>query len=195
VVGEREGETFLESQVFMETPFNRRLAFIMRPWLEIAQTAGDELSYRDETTAGLKAVAFRNDQYAVAVQAAALWRSTEDPACSESGSEWRVLAGSSDGASDAFFNAEAAFQSLGDCERRKFDVTFGYRPNERWLGLVEGFADAAQDGSGAIRTQISLVRFLENGTGIQFGVRVRLDDEEAEPGLVVALWRELLRRD
>ncbi len=76
----------------------------------------------------------------------------------------------------------------GGCGGERLDLTAGYRPNERWLAMGQVFMDAPRDGDESVKAQLTLVRFLDSGRGIQIGVRARIDDGAHEPAIVLALW-------
>ena len=74
-------------------------------------------------------------------------------------------------------NLEAATRALeGGCESERLDLTAGYRPNEDWLIMGQVFLDAPREGEDAVKAQFTVVRFGDEGRGLQFGLRTRLDD-------------------
>jgi hypothetical protein len=85
---------------------------------------------------------------------------------------------------------EAAGRALeGGCEGERLDITAGYHAGRNWLALGQIFFDAPQDGEESIKAELTFVRFTRRGRGFQIGVRARLDGEDAEPALVLGLWR------
>lgn len=162
---------------------------VASPWY--ARDPADlEDGWRAEATLGVKAALMRGRRGAMAVQAGATWRSDPEPHCGEGGAELRWLGGLSLGRSGrGFVNVEAAERiSEGGCEHQRVDVTVGYRPTARWLGMAQVFTESRSGASEALLGQVSLVRFHAEGRGIQLGVRARLDGETREPALVLAFW-------
>jgi hypothetical protein len=187
VVGERKETSVYETSVYWELPLGEDTSFVASPWIETNYDTED--GWRGEATVGVKRAVFRDDNYAVAIAGSALWRSHPDPECSEGGAELRVLAGGSVRPAGAFMNVEVAARALkGGCESAEAEVSAGFRPHPRWLALGQVFVDAPQDGEEVVRGQLSLVRFGNEGRGIQLGVRARLDGEDREPALVLGLW-------
>jgi hypothetical protein len=159
---------------------------VLTPWVETSSDTWD--GWRAEATLGVKRVVYRDDRYIAAVQGSALWISHPNGECSEGGAEVRFLGGRSVGAT-GFVNVEAAARALsGGCEGGRGDVTAGYRPHQNWLTFGQVFFDAPVDGDDAVRGQISLVRFDDEGGGTQLGVRARIDGEAPEWTLVLAFW-------
>lgn len=184
-VGERNETLVYESSTYWEVPNDDKSSVILSPWFE----ANDDTleGWRGEATLAYKRVVYRDDRNIVALQGGALWVS--HPAdCGEGGAEARVLAGRGVGAT-GFVNVEAAGRALsGGCEGGRVDLTAGYRPLENWLALGQVFFDAPVDGDDTVRGQVSLVRFGEDGQGVQVGFRARIDGGAAEPTLVIGLW-------
>ncbi len=86
-------------------------------------------------------------------------------------------------------NFELATRALdGGCEGERLDLTAGYRPNDDWLVMGQLFLDAPRDGDESVKAQFTLVRFGDDGRGIQIGVRARIDDGAQEPAIVIGLW-------
>ncbi len=192
VAGEREdGSLFLESQIYSETPIGEALAFVAKPWIETSETI-DGAEVRGEAQVGLKTILRRQGRFVTAAQGTALWRSDrEDVDCGRLGGEVRGLAGVSTRGGRAFVNAEAGVRTLeGGCARGRFDLTFGYRPSERWLALAEAFTDAPEVGRSTTKAQFSIVRLNDRGRGIQAGVRFDAEDPAAEPALLIGFWSQ-----
>ncbi len=188
VLGARDEAPVLESQLYLEAPVAERVSLVARPWIENGETVGDE-GWRAEVEGGVKAALLRTSNAAVAVQASAVWRSDPDLGCGEGAGEIRALGGMSFASGRGFLNAETAARVHdGGCPAGRVDLTLGYRPAPRWLGMAETFVFAPEGREAAVKAQFSLVRFSERGSGVQLGVRVRLDGEDAEPALVVAFW-------
>lgn len=184
--GQRNGVQVSDSEIYIERPIARRAAWVAQPRLETAEDLPD--GWRAEAALGVKAQLLRRRDSVMAAQAAALWRSEADPGCGSGGAEARLLAGRSAREGARFVNIEAAYQLYeGGCGRRRLDLTAGARRGERWMGLAQTFVDEAE-GDGAVRAQLSVVRFRGEGRGVQVGVRMRVDGAAREPMLVVALW-------
>jgi hypothetical protein len=186
VAGTRDDLYFFESSAYWEAPFGERTSFVAAPWIEQNYDTLD--GWRAEAAAGVKHTLFRDEDTVMAVQASALWISHPSSECSEGGGELRWLGGRSF-ENGAFLNVEAATRALsGGCGGERVDVTGGVRFARQWLGLGQVFLDAPQDGEESVKLQLSLVRFGENGRGIQLGVRARLDGGTEEPALVLGFW-------
>lgn len=178
----------LESQLYLEAPVAERVSLVARPWLENGETVGEE-GWRAEVEGGVKAAVLRTPNAALAVQASAVWRSDPDFGCGEGAGEVRALGGVSFAEGRGFVNTETAARLHdGGCPAGRVDLTLGYRPAPRWLGMAETFVFAPEGREAAVKAQFSLVRFSERGTGVQLGLRLRLDGEDAEPALVLAFW-------
>jgi hypothetical protein len=144
--------------------------------------------WRGEAVVGVKRGWTNEHGGALALQAGAFWDSHPADGCSEGGAEARVLVGRRLG-DHGFVNAEAAERRLrGGCSGERLDLTLGYHAGERWLGLAQLFVDAPSRGDDSVKAQLTLVRFGDSGRAIQFGVRARLDGDDAEPALVLGLW-------
>lgn len=187
VAGERDGLTYYESSGYVEQPIGGETSLVLAPWFE--QNSETLEGWRGEATLAAKHVVLRHDDTVVALQGGALWISNPRPECGEGGAEVRVLAGRPVG-ERAFVNVEAAARALdGGCESQRVDLTAGYHAGRNWLALGQVFFDAPQDGQESIKAELTLVRFARNGRGFQVGVRARLDGDDAEPALVLGLWR------
>lgn len=183
--GKRDGYTTFESSAYWEAPLNPQTSVVIAPWSE---SAGDlESGWRGEAVVGVKRAIFRDDRNVMALQVGAYWRSDPPGDCGEGGVEARWLGGRSVGAS-GFINLELAARVLDEgCPAGRLNLSAGYRPAERWLAMGEIFYDAPREGSESLKLQVSLVRFGDDGRGMQFGVRTRLDGR-AETALVLAMW-------
>ena len=71
---------------------------------------------------------------------------------------------------------------------RLYDGTTSVRDAENWLALGQVFFDAPHQGEDSVKAQLSVVRFGENGRGIQLGLRARIDGGAEEPAIVVGFW-------
>jgi len=184
-IGVREGYTLLESSAYWEAPLDEKTSAVIAPWSE---TAGDlESGWRGEAVVGVKRAVFNDEHAVMAVQVGAFWRSDPPADCGEGGIEARWLGGRSF-ARGGFLNIEAAARVLDEgCPAGRFSLTLGYRPRENWLAMGEVFYDAPREGDESLKLQLSLVRFGDDGRGIQFGLRTRLDGG-AETSLVLAFW-------
>ncbi len=187
VAGERNETSFYESSAYWEVQLEAQSSIVVAPWLEQNYDTID--GWRAEAVVGVKRAIIRGQDFVMALQAGALWVShPPDDACSEGGAELRWLGGLSFG-EGGFVNLEAATRALdGGCESDRIDLTLGYRANDRWLAMGQVFLDAPREGDERVQAQITLVRFGDNGRGLQFGIRARVDGEASEPALVVGLW-------
>ncbi|HVZ98762.1 MAG TPA: hypothetical protein VG841_00455 [Caulobacterales bacterium] len=187
-VGENEAGVFSETSAYWEQPIEPRVAFVAAPWY-VNDPADAEHGWRAEATVGLKAALVRGRAGVMAVQAGATWRSDPERGCGEAGAELRWLGGLSLGPSGAgFLNVEAAERlASGGCPHQRLDVTLGYHAGPHWLGMAQVFTDARR-GQEALQGQLTVVRINDQGRGVQFGVRARLDDGRPEPALVLAFW-------
>ena len=124
------------------------------------------------------------------MQAGAVWRSDPSGECSETGAEARWLGGAAFGPEQrGFVNVEAAARSFdGGCQGGLYELSLGYRPNDEWMGMAQVFVDDSNGDDETVRAQLTLVRFGEDGRGLQVGVRARLDGDDAEPALVLGFW-------
>jgi hypothetical protein len=182
----RDESGVVETQVFWEEPFGERMAFVASPWIETNYDTAD--GWRAEAVIGLKRAVFRDDENVMALQAGALWVSHPNPGCGEGGVEARWLGGRSFGGG-AFLNLEAAGRVLEHgCGGERVDVTAGYRPTDNWLAMGQVFVDVPWEAEESVKVQLSLVRFNENGYGVQLGLRLRVDDGPQEPALMLGLW-------
>jgi hypothetical protein len=186
VAGERDELYFFESSAYLEAPLGERTSFIAAPWYE--QNYDTQDGWRAEAVVGLKRAIFRSEDTVMALQVGALWLSHPNAECSEGGAELRWLGGHSFD-NGAFLNLEAATRALsGGCAGERLDLTGGTRFGDHWLALGQVFLDAPQDGEDTVKAQVSLVRFGENGRGIQLGLRARVDGGAPEPALVLGFW-------
>lgn len=185
-VGERNELTFYESATYWETPADERTSVLLNSWVEQSYDTAD--GWRAEGTLGVKRTIFRDDETVMALQAGALWISHPPIGCGEGGAEARWLGGRSFG-DNAFLNVEVATRALeGGCGGERIDVTGGARFARNWMALGQVFLDAPHEGEETVKAQVSLVRFGENGRGIQLGVRARIDGGAEEPALVLGFW-------
>lgn len=186
-VGESEDQpTFFEGAVYWERPIESATSLVATTWSS-SDPATPTLT-RHEIAAGVKRVVFDNDAWVLAAQGAAVWVSEALPECQEGGGEVRLLAGRSLAGGRAFLNAEAAARDFSGCGNLRFDLTGGIRPAQNWLALGQIFYDAPSEGDEVVRAQLSVVRFLDSGRGIQLGVRARIDGGEQEAAFVLGLW-------
>lgn len=54
--------------------------------------------------------------------------------------------------------------------------------------MAQVFVDEPRLGDTSVKAQISLVRFGDDGRGLQIGFRARIDGETPEPALVLGFW-------
>lgn len=189
-VGERDEITYFETSIYYERPATESVSIVVAPWVT-SDTRATELDYaRWEVTLAAKTAVLRRPGMVMAVQGGAVWQSDPPNGCAETAAELRWLGGVTFGHADqGFLNLEAAERaSEGDCGGERLDLTMGYRPDERWLGMAQVFVDEPRLGDGAVKAQISVVRFWRGGRGLQLGLRARVDGEAAEPALVLGFW-------
>lgn len=185
VAGEREGLRFYESSTYWEEPIGDRAALVVSPWVEQNQTSA--AGWRAEALLGLKRGLIEHGRNVVAVQASGVWVSEPSGACDEGGGEVRLMGGRSFGET-GFANVEIARRALtGGCQGERLDISAGYRPADDWIAIGQVFVDRPVDGEDAVRGQISVVRFNEEGRGLQIGLRARLDGE-SEAAVVIGFW-------
>ena len=184
------GFVFYETSAFWELPVGESpISFVATPWL--SETPANPEGFRAEATIAAKTALFRSDRGAMALQGGVLWVSDPQFGCSEAGVEARWLGGLSLGDEGrGFVNLEVAARALeGGCTAQKLDLTAGYRPNDRWMGLAQLFVDIREpDADPVLKAQLTLVRFGGEARGIQFGVRSRLDGGASEHALVLGFW-------
>lgn len=183
--GKRNGHAVFESSGYWEAPVGARTSLLIAPWSE---TASDlESGWRGEAVVGLKRAVFRDDNHVMALQAGAYWRSDPPADCGEGGVEARWLGGRSIGDS-GFVNLEVAARVLDEgCPAGRLSLSVGVRPRDNWLAMGEIFYDDPKEGDESLKLQLSLVRFGDDGRGIQVGLRTRLDGSE-DVSLVLGLW-------
>lgn len=183
--GQREGYTLLESSAYWEAPVAPSTSVVIAPWSE--SSADLESGWRGEAVVGVKRAIFRDDETVMALQGGAFWRSDPPGDCGEGGVEARWLGGRSFGET-GFANMEVAGRVLDEgCPAGRVSLSLGYRPAENWLAMGEIFYDAPREGDESLKLQVSLVRFGDDGRGIQVGLRTRLDGS-AETALVLGVW-------
>lgn len=185
-VGQRDELLFYEGATYWETPADDDTSAVFSTWVENNYETED--GWRAEAVVGAKQTLFRDEEIVVAVQAGALWSSHPSRGCGEGGVEARFLGGSSYGEA-GFLNVEIAARALeGGCGGERIDVTAGSRFAGNWLAIGQVFVDSPHEGEETVKAQISLVRFGDEGRGIQVGVRARVDDGVQEPALVIGFW-------
>jgi hypothetical protein len=190
VAGQQDDGTFYESSAFWERGLGANSSIVATPWFK--QNYDIDHSWSAEATLGVKHAIFRSDTAIMAVQAGALWIShPTELSCGEGGAELRWLAGRSF-SHGGFLNLEVATRALdGGCEGERLDLSAGFRPQENWLTMGQVFLDAPRGDEAILRAQLTLVRFGDNGRGMQVGLRTRIDGGPQEAALVVGLWRSL----
>ena len=134
--------------------------------------------------AAAKAVVWRDGGAVAAAQAGLFWSDAPAVGCEAVGAEVRGLAGFGEG--PWFFNLEAAYRDAGDCQATRWDATLGWRPAENWLTLAQLFLHRDDYGQLSRTLQLSLVRFSDDGSGVQVGLR--LPEDPAGLQLVIGLW-------
>jgi hypothetical protein len=185
VAGERDEASVFEASIYWEMPVSDDASVVAAPWLELDSGAIE--GWRAEGVLGFKRSLLQRGPLVTALQGGALWMSHPRADCEGWGGELRWLGGLSIG--EGFVNLEAATRVLGEgCGERRLDLTLGYRPADDWLGLGQVLIEAPEERESALRLQLSLVRFVEDGRGLQVGLRGRIDGGPAEPALVIGLW-------
>ncbi len=191
--GERSDALYYESGVYNEAPIDEKSAAVFSTWVGSGAGSGPD-GWRADAVLGWKRALLRTDFSVVAVQAGAVWRSDPADGCGEGGAELRWLGGRGFGEQGrGFVNLEIAARVMeGGCGATRLDLTAGYRPRANWLAMAEVFTDepqwGEQDGDMAVKAQVTLVRFNDEGRGVQVGFRVRLDGDEPEPAFVLSFW-------
>jgi hypothetical protein len=187
VLGERNELSFVETSAYVEAPLSEHSSIVFSPWVE--QNYDTEDGWRGEAVFGFKRARALGERGVAAAQASALWISHPDADCGEGGIELRGLVGRAVG-QRSFVNAELATRQLdGGCGGERLDLTLGHRPSANWLVLGQVFLDDAGGPNEGVKAQVAIARFGSNGRGVQLGVRARLDGEDAEPALLISLWR------
>jgi hypothetical protein len=189
VAGQRDDDvSFFETSAYYEIPVNERVAVVGAPYFEQAIDAGDQ-GWRAEASLAVKAVVLRDERSVMALQAGVLWTSWPDFGCSEGGVELRWLGGRSFGRT-GFLNLEVGERAFegGGCGGERLDLTAGFHPWDNWLAMGQVFLDAPRGGSDTVKVQFTLVRLGNEGKGLQFGLRGRVDDGLSEPAIVIGFW-------
>ncbi len=188
IAGQRDDQFYSESALYIEAPLSADLAIVASPWVTADPTGYGIDALRWEVTLGAKRALLRTPRYVMALQGSAIWYSDPAAGCAEAGAELRWLGGMALGPR-SFANLEAAERaSSGGCGGERAELTLGYRPAQRWLGLAQVFYDAPRPGEGSIKVQMTAVRFGDHGRGLQIGLRARVDGQAAEPALVLGFW-------
>lgn len=186
LVGQRDELYFYEGSTYWETPADEDTSAVFSTWVE--QNYETEDGWRGEAVVGAKQTLFRDDEIIVAAQAGLLWSSHPSADCGEGGVEARFLGGMSY-REGGFLNVEIAARALeGGCGGERIDVTAGTRFAGNWLAMGQVFVDSPHEGEETVKAQISLVRFGDEGRGVQVGLRARIDDGVQEPALVIGFW-------
>ncbi len=132
---------------------------------------------------------YRTGRIALALQGGVTWRSEVETGCPDVGGELRALAGRSSARGRVFLNGEAAYRYANACTHVRYEVTAGWRPGERWLGLGQIFVDDDLRFGETIKAQATLVHFNGRGRGLQISARVRVQDGDViEPTLILGYW-------
>lgn len=188
LAGERNEALYFESAYYIESPLNEDISYVHTSWLSQQPNQAMLDDWRWELSLAGKLATRRGERSVTALQAGVVWNSNPAAHCAEGQAEVRWLGGRSIG-ERSFANIEVA-ERAGDegCGGERLDLTFGHRFEQRWLGIGEIFVDQPRVGEGTVKAQISLVRFSEEGRGLQIGLRARLDGEAAEPAIVLGFW-------
>lgn len=198
ISGQRDDGAFSEFDVYWEDGLTTRFDGVLNVHLQLdekydaptgpgVQTPRIEPS--GELLAGAKMVIRERPGSVISAQAGLLGIAGLKDECGDVGAEARVLAGVARGG--FFADTQGAYRvRSGGCPSAKLDITAGWEPNERWMGLAQTFVDVDPRYDPVVKLQLSLVRFSENGKGWQIGVRVRADEAgQDERALVVGRWR------
>lgn len=153
---------------------------------------------RSRVGLALKLQAHHGPRWAVAVQGGALYAdgSAADDApptarpCVGPGGEGRIAIGRGQARGDrgAFAALELAYRAQGGCAAALTEATIGYKLEAKWLLLAQAFQDHDLHGTETVKVQVSAVRF-RRARGVQIGIRCRVDGAEAEPAVIIGVWR------
>jgi hypothetical protein len=196
--GEQAGSAVSEADQYSEQPLAGRYDLILQShgqtydiYSEPDSSGVSQSSqgWSAEAQVAVKANLLQTAHTAIAAQAGFNWQSSLDEVCDEIGAEVRLLGGVSSG--KIFAGAEAAYRlRSGGCRAGKLDLTLGWKPTERWMGLAQTFVDDDAARQSVIKLQFSLIRYTDEGAGLQLGLRVRADEAgDDERALVVGWWQ------
>ena len=182
----RDGDVAtVESDVFTEKAMGNRFALVGHTFFA-QDTLGQAV---DEADIDAKVLGYRGRRLVAAAQLGVTWRSQPEPGCTETGVEARALAGISSRTGKSFLNGETAIRYAGGCPHVRYELTAGWRPRERWLGLGQIFVDDDLAYGASIKAQAGLVRFSRKGRGLQISLRARIDEGSViEPTIILGYW-------
>lgn len=189
VAGAEQGAP-VEGDVYYERRISDRLGAVARGYV----VSQPDYAASFGQNAGQASLAAKWSLYEGAAGAAALelganYSSEADPACSGWGGQLRALTGKGFGA--AFVSVEAAYLAQRpDCIHGKLDLAAGWRQDDRWLTMGQVFLDRRYGEGHVAKAQLSIVRLFNARTGLQLGLRSRIDKGGAgESALLLGLWR------
>ena len=186
--GRGEAGASFEEDVFTEHRFSPRVSGVLHTFARQTATGDAE----EEAEASLKRRMVGGDRWTVAMQAGGLWAGATAGTCPRAGAELRALAGATSKTGRRFVNLEAAYRYRAGCARARYELTTGYRPDEKWLWLAQTFVDDDLTFDREIKIQASAVRFDRKRRGLQLSVRARISDAGVnEPALVLGYWTKL----
>jgi hypothetical protein len=198
ISGQRADTNFSEMDVYWEDGLTKRFDGVLNVHIQLDEkyepptAPGVQTPYIEpsgEVVVGGKMTLRDRPGSVISAQVGLLGVYGPKDGCGEAGVETRVLAGA---AKRGFFaDAQGAARvRTGGCPTGKFDITMGWEPNNRWMGLAQTFVDVDPRYDPVVKLQLSLVRFSKKGKGLQMGVRVRADEAgRDERALVVGWWR------
>jgi hypothetical protein len=198
ISGEREDGSFSEMNFYWEDRLTARFDGVLNVHVQLdekfepAPGPGVQAAYVEpsgEVFVGGKMTLRDRPDTVVSAQVGLLGVGGLKDDCGDAGAEARLLAGAARG--DFFVDAQGAYRvRAGGCPTSKLDITVGWEPDERWMGLAQTFVDVDPRYDPVVKLQLSLVRFSKKGKGVQVGVRVRADEAgKDERALVVSWWR------
>lgn len=189
VAGAQQGAP-LEGDVYWERQVGSRLGAVARAYVvsqpDYAASFGQNAG---QASLSAKWSVYEGAAGAAAMELGATYSSEADSACSGWGGQLRALTGK--GIGKGFVSVEAAYLAQRpDCVHGKLDLAAGWRPDERWLTMGQVFLDRRYGEGHVAKAQLSIVRLFNARTGLQVGLRSRIDKAGAgETALLLGLWR------
>lgn len=190
LVGGQEQDAPVEGDLYWERQAGDRIGVVTRGYFvsqpDYAASFGQNAG---QVSVSGKYSLYQGDAGAAAMEFGANYSSEADPSCSGWGGQLRALAGKGFGA--GFVAVEAGYVAQrADCVHGKLDLTAGFRPGDGWLTMAQVFLDRRYDVGHVAKAQISVVRLFSTRTGVQVGLRQRIDrGQEGGPALLLGLWR------
>jgi hypothetical protein len=132
-----------------------------------------------------------NQAYSVAFGPA--WSDAGDADCAGVTGQVRAAYGRSLPWGNGGHFAETATEwraNQGRCAAAKLDFTYGVRSSPDYLWLGQGFFFTDRHAVDTIKVQVSGVKALNEGSGVQVGLRATVTDSRlGQPALVIGYWR------